>query len=169
MGYLVLGSGAYQLFTCCRLEKAEMAPELKQAECGTDFAQVANAYASPSSAPLTTIQQCVLALLELDPSLNYMRQRPRLRLLAQELDPCFDARDVGRALVRLRQLRVEGSLRTHAFDGITCEGPELEKCIEVVRELGARCGWPQGSMPDLGNRRVRLLRLLGHVVSPESS
>jgi hypothetical protein len=118
------------------------------------------------SKPLNFFQQCVLILIELDPSLTYDRQRPRLRELAKLFHPLLTHDKVGRCLAKLRSLSQDGSLITEAFAPRSNAPPDLQHAIQVINELGQRCGWAEKSSKDLQVQRVRTLRLLGHVVSP---
>ena len=116
--------------------------------------------------PLNFFQQCVLTLIELDPSLTYDRQRPRLRELAKLFHPLLTHDKVGRCLAKLRSLSQDGSLITEAFAPRSNAPPDLQHAIQVINKLGQRCGWAEKSSKDLQVQRVRVLRLLGHVVPP---
>jgi hypothetical protein len=113
-------------------------------------------------------QQCVLTLIELDPRLTYDRQRLRLREIAKLFHPRLGHSKVGRTLGGLRAMNREGKLKTAAFDPQTRDAPNLQHSIEVVNALGMRCGWAEQSSEQLQLRRIKVLRLLGHVVSPRT-
>jgi hypothetical protein len=113
-------------------------------------------------------QQCVLTLIELDPRLTYDRQRLRLREIAKLFHPRLGHNKVGRTLGGLRVMNREGKLKTAAFDPQTRDAPNLQHSIEVVNALGMRCGWAEQSSEQLQLRRIKVLRLLGHVVSPRT-
>ncbi len=119
--------------------------------------------------PLNFFQQCVLTLIELDPSLTYDRQRPRFRELAKLFHPLLTHDKVGRCLAKLRSLSQDGSLITAAFAPRSNARPDLQHAIQVINELGQLCGWIENSPEDLQVLRVRVLRLLGHVVPPMSN
>jgi hypothetical protein len=113
-------------------------------------------------------QQCVLTLIELDPRLTYDKQRWRLRELAKVFHPRLGHEKVGRSLGRLKEMNREGALITPAFAPQTREDPELKHSVEVIDALGRRCGWVEKSADEVRIRRVRALRLLGHVVPPRA-
>jgi len=111
-------------------------------------------------------EQCVLALIELDPRLTYDRQRLRLREIAKLFHPRLGHNKVGRSLGELKVLNREGKLTTAAFNPQTRDAPNLQRAIEVINGLGMRCGWAEHSSEELQVRRIKVLRLLGHVVPP---
>jgi hypothetical protein len=113
-------------------------------------------------------QQCVLTLIELDPRLTYDRQRLRLREIAKLFHPRLGHNKVGHTLAGLRVMNREGKLNTAAFDPQTRDAPNLQRAMEVINALGMRCGWAEQSSAELQVRRIKVLRLLGHVVSPQT-
>jgi len=138
------------------LSREKIDPALLPSEVGS------SACAEPE---LKFSQQCVLTLIELDPRLTYDKQRWRLRELAKVFHPRLGHEKVGRSLGRLKVLNREGALITSAFSPQTREDPELKNSVEVINELGRRCGWVEKSADEIQVRRIRALRLLGHVVT----
>lgn len=114
--------------------------------------------------PLNPRQACLLTLVHLDPRLTYLGDRERMRLIVTYFDPTFDHQRVGRAYARLKELHVQGALRTQAFvrSDKRPEGPERCLAKQVVNELGARWGWDDLDVKQRHVRLQRVLRLLGH-------
>jgi hypothetical protein len=115
--------------------------------------------------PLNDVEQCVLALIHLDPRLVYLRQRSRLRLLTKMLDPTFDHRRVGRAIKRLENLNMSGGIGTHAF-ARTCESvPNEDAAVRVMDALACYCGWQRSTASPHPHWWPQAMRLLGHEIS----
>jgi hypothetical protein len=147
---------------------AQQEPSLsrRKVQCIASPAVALGSSTSVGPQPLNFFQRCVLTLIELDPCLTYDRQRSRLREIAKLFHPLLGHDKVGRSLARLKVLNREGALITEAFAPQSDEPPDLQHAIQVINELGRRCGWAEKSPEDLQVRRVRVLRLLGHVVPP---
>lgn len=113
--------------------------------------------------PLTETQHLVLHLIHLDPRLALHRHRIRLRLVAQAINRWLSIRDIGRALMKLREHRLHGLLRTRGLEPIDWDrwqSPSEDQATPVIKELLTRSGW-QDVPEDAANARVaHVVRLI---------
>jgi len=115
------------------------------------------------SEPLTETQHLVLHLIHLDPRLALHRHRVRLRLVAQAINRWLSIRDIGRALMKLREHRLHGHLRTRGLDPIDWErwrSPCETQVTPVIRGLLKRSGWQDVPENTLEAQTAHVVRLI---------
>jgi hypothetical protein len=104
----------------------------------------------------------VLVLIHLDPRLNHLTHRERLRLLVELIDPTISVFRLGDSVARLRYLHTAKWLDTTAFAQTNKEDPALEDCLRVLATFATLGHWTREPQADY--RMARALCLLGHVV-----
>lgn len=115
------------------------------------------------SEPLTETQHLVLHLIHLDPRLALHRHRVRLRLVAQAINRWLTIRDIGRALMKLREHRQHGHLHTRGLEPIDWEhwrSPCEPQAATVIRGLLKRSGWQDVPEDALDAQAAHVVRLI---------
>ncbi|MEW9625820.1 hypothetical protein [Rhodanobacter geophilus] len=105
----------------------------------------------------------MLHLIHLDPRLALHRHRVRLRLVAQAINRWLSIRDIGRALMKLREHRLHGHLRTRGLDPIDWErwrSPCETQATPVIRGLLKRSGWQDVPENALEAQTAHVVRLI---------
>ncbi|WP_199098020.1 hypothetical protein [Dyella sp. ASV21] len=113
--------------------------------------------------PLTEPEHLVLQLIHLDPRLALHRHRVRLRLVAQAINRWLSIRDIGRALMKLREHRLHGHLHTRGLEPIDWErwqSPCETEAIPVIRGLLKRSGWEDVPETALEAQAAHVVRLI---------
>lgn len=113
--------------------------------------------------PLTETQHLILHLIHLDPRLALHRHRLRLRVVAHAINRWLSIRDIGRALMKLREHRLHGLLRTRGLEPIDWDRwqmPDEAQATLVVGQLLERTGWQDVPRDAKSTRIAQVVRLI---------
>jgi hypothetical protein len=129
-----------------------------------------------TSKTLTQAEDCVLALMTLDPRLTLKGRRDVLRLLTALISEDFDAHKVGKAASRLGEYHAKGLLGGGVFDKLQPSQPGMRPiwsdpdhavATGVVSELLARYGVAPQPAGDLLRKALRLVGVVEPAARPQ--